>query len=119
MLEILKKDPIPKDIKSLYFGLATLSFPEIDVVEQTTIYVTGSSLEPQDDSEWHLSSNYEPRRRYMLLDGFAQWDQFKKKGLLNGDAEVLIFNGLLNLLILHFGAGFDSGPTYEIGSITP
>ncbi|MGJ8734016.1 MAG: hypothetical protein ACSHW4_12745 [Cellulophaga sp.] len=43
LVEVLKREPIPKDIKSIYFGLADLSFPQFDNGKiKTTIYIAGS-----------------------------------------------------------------------------
>ncbi len=146
--EVLEKEPIPKEIKSIYFGLSELSFPDIDDgLSKTTIYIAGSKFSPDEDSDWNCDTEYLPKRRYLLLDDFEKIDNLKSENELSGDYEVLVFNGLLNLLVAHamknlksqfltykikkfglfesikereqlyFGVGFDSGDTYLIGQL--
>ncbi len=143
LIEILEKEPIPNNIKSIYFGIATMSFPEVDNgKEKTTVYIAGSKMTPTEDADWVCDTAYFPNRRYLLLDDFEKIDKLKSEKKLSGDYEVLVFNGLLNLLVLnsvnnlkyefltyqdkklgifkiekrrvslHFGAGFDSGDVY-------
>ena len=48
--EVLEKEPIPKEIKSIYFGLSELSFPDIDDgLSKTTIYIAGSKFSPDEE----------------------------------------------------------------------
>ncbi len=149
LIEVIKKEPIPKNIKSIYFGLASMSFPEIDNgKEKTTAYIAGSKLTPSEDADWACDTEYFPNRRYVLLAEFDKIDvMIKSNEKLSGDYEVLVLNGLLNLLVLnsisdlkgrlltyqdkklglfktekrrdslHFGAGFDSGDVYLLGEL--
>ena len=148
LIEVIEKEPIPKEIKSIYFGLSELSFPDIDNGQsKTTIYIAGSKLSPDEDSDWNCDTEYLPKRRYLLLDDFEKIDNLKSESEISGDYEVLVFNGLLNLLVanaikdlktqfltykikkfglfesikerekLYFGVGFDSGDTYLIGQL--
>lgn len=148
LTEVIEKEPIPKNIKSIYFGLATMSFPNIENgKEKTTLYIAGSKSTPKEDIDWACDTEYFPNRRYVLLEDFGKVDTVIKNNKLNGDFEVLVFNGLLNLLIinymtnckdklltfqdkklglfktvktrdsLHFGSGFDSGDIYLIGEL--
>ncbi len=144
LAEVIEKEPIPKNIKSIYFGLASMSFPEIDNGKEKMItYISGSKLTPVQDVDWACDTEYFPNRRYLLLTGFEKIDNtIKSNNKLSGDYEVLVFNGLLNLLVLNslnelkdklmiykdkklglfktekrrdslnFGAGFDSGDVY-------
>ena len=101
--EVITTEPIPKDIKSIYFGLTTMSFPDIDNwKEKTTIYISGSPLPPNEDEDWACETDYFPERRYLLLDDFEKIDQLiKEKGYTSGEYEVLLFNGILNLLVIN------------------
>lgn len=149
-IEVIDKEPIPKYIKSIYFGLSTMSFPEIDNgKEKTTVYIAGSKLTPSQDPDWACDTEYFPNRRYVLLDDFGKIDELiNSNDKLSGDYEVLVFNGLLNLLVLNsikkfkdklliyndkklrffkaekkreklqFGAGFDSGDIYLLGELS-
>lgn len=145
LIEVIEKEPIPKEIKSIYFGLSELSFPDIDDGQsKTTIYIAGSKSTPDEASDWNFDTEYLPKRRYLLLDDFEKIDNLKSESEISGDYEVLVFNGLLNLLVantikdlesqfltykikkfglfnsikkreqLYFSAGFDSGDTYLI-----
>ena len=148
LAEVTEKEPIPKNIKSIYFGLATMSFPEIDNgQEKTTAYIAGSKLTPTQDEDWACDTEYFPNRRYVLLADFDKIDGAIKSNKLSGEYEVLVLNGLLNLLVLnslndfkdrfltyqdrklgifrtdkrreslHFGAGFDLGDFYLLGTL--
>ncbi|PHQ28146.1 hypothetical protein [Leeuwenhoekiella nanhaiensis] len=102
LADVITKEPIPKNIKSLYFGLATLAFPEIDDgKEQTTVYLAGSRLTPKQGEDWACDTAYFPNRRYLLPTEFEKIDNvIKSNDNLGGDYEVFVFNGLLNLLVL-------------------
>lgn len=148
--EVVEKEPIPKYIHSIYFGLAKLSFPDIDDgAEKTTVYLAGSSMTPeQDPVDWACEPEYLPDRRYLVPDEFEKVDQvIESNDGLDGDYEVLVFNGLLNLVArsvvhelkdillsyedrklgflktvktrdsLFVGTGFDSGDTYVLGEL--
>lgn len=147
--EVIAKEPIPQNIKSIYFGLATMTFPEIDLgKEKTTVYIAGSKITPEQDSDWACDTEYFPNRRYLLLRDFDKIDRtIKSNNNLRGDYEVMVFNGLLNLIVinsllkfkerlltyedkklglfktnkkrntLYLGAGFDSGDVYLLGEL--
>ncbi|WP_298514850.1 hypothetical protein [uncultured Kordia sp.] len=148
LVEVLEKEPIPIGIKSIYFGLSEVSFPDVDNGQsKTAVYIAGSSLLPSEDVDWACDPEYLPNRRYLLLDDFEKIDAIKIQNGLTGNYEVLVFNGILNLLVsqamkelksqfltykskkfgllnvikerekLNFGAGFDSGDTYLIGEL--
>ncbi|PHR97389.1 MAG: hypothetical protein COA80_07825 [Leeuwenhoekiella sp.] len=115
LVDVITKEPIPKNIKSLYFGLATLAFPDIDDgKEQTTVYLSGSRLTPKQDEDWACDTAYFPNRRYLLPTEFEKIDHvIKSNDNLGGDYEVFVFNGLLNLLVLDALTDFkDSLMTY-------
>ena len=147
--EVITIEPIPKNIQSIYFGMGTFSFSEIDNgKERTTVYLTGSKSTPAQDADWACDTDYYPDRRYLLLNDFEKIDDLIKSSKdLDGDYEVLVFNGLLNLLVinsmdelkdkllnrrekilgliktykkrdhLYLGAGFDSGDLYLPGEL--
>jgi hypothetical protein len=148
LVEVLEKEPIPNTIISIYFGLSELSFPDIDNGKsKTTIYISGSKLTPNEDVDWACDTEYFPSRRYLLLNDFDKIDNLKTVNKLSGDYEVLVYNGILNLLVscvlkdlksnfltyktkkfgfiektkesekLNFGVGFDSGDTYLVGEL--
>lgn len=101
LVEVLKREPIPKDIKSIYFGLANLSFPEFDDGKiKTTVYIAGSKNKPDEDLDWNSALEYLPKRRYLLLNNFEELDVFVEKYKLSTKYKVLVCNGLLNLLVL-------------------
>lgn len=147
--ELLKKEPIPKNIKSIYFGLAKLSFPELkNSSDKTTIYISGSHLSPAEDEDWACEMDYSPNGRYFILDDFEKIDAIiENNSNLSGDFEVLVFNGILNLIIrdvinscnhlmkykekrfglinstkkrneLNYASGYDSGDIYILGKLT-
>ena len=103
LAEVIEKEPIPKNIKSIYFGLTTMSFPEIDNgKKKITAYIVGSKLTPSQNEDWACDTEYIPNRRYVLLADFEKIDNtIKSNDKLSGDYEVLTFNGLLNLLVLN------------------
>jgi len=130
----LTTNKVPNDISSIYFGLMTLD-GDIDDTSLTTIHLTGSLSTPEEDLEWACDVDY-AGQDYINLTDFALIDsnlgELEDKGLI----EVLIFNGLLNLLLINsvdlvkdltyrsslaarqsiwIGTGFDSGDCYVIG----
>ena len=149
LLEVIQKEPIPSNISSLYFGLSQLSFPQIDNgKEKFTIYLAGSTLTPSQDEDWACETEYLPERRYLLLESFEEIEkQIKTLKNYQSEMEVLLFNGLLNLLIInsiqdfkdsiltytktklglfkskqkreamYIGSGFDSGDIYVVSSV--
>ncbi|BCY28742.1 hypothetical protein KK2020170_16100 [Flavobacterium okayamense] len=128
--KVLKENYLPNDIKGLYFGI----FTSIDNnKEYITIYLSGSIISPMEDSEdWNVEPIYLPKM-YMIPSYF---EIIKSSNVeLNGELEVLIYNGILNLIILenietykeniikssneiYIGCGFDSGETYILGKLT-
>ena len=146
LLTTLKRNPIPQDIVSLYFGLTTLVDNDF---EKTTIYLAGSTRTPEEDEDWACETEYTPQNNYLFLSEFAKIDELKNENIaINGEYEVLVFVGMTNLLIqnalkdtakellttkqkvlglfkkttqrekLYIGSGFDSGDIYLIDSIT-
>ena len=128
--KVLKENHIPNDIKGLYFGI----FTSIDNnKEYITIYLSGSKTSPMEDSEdWNVEPIYFPKM-YMIPSYFEKIKSSNTE--LNGELEVLIYNGILNLIILenietykeniikssneiYIGCGFDSGDTYILGKLT-
>ena len=128
--KVLKENELPKDIKGLYFGI----FTSIDNnTEYITIYLSGSRTSPIEDSEdWNVEPIYFPKM-YMIPSYFEKIKSSNSE--LNGVLEVLIYNGILNLIILenietykelifkssneiYIGCGFDSGDTYILGKLT-
>ena len=128
--KVLKENELPKDIKGLYFGI----FTSIDNnTEYITIYLSGSRTSPIEDSEdWNVEPIYFPKM-YMIPSYFEKIKSSNSE--LNGVLEVLIYNGILNLIILenietykeniikfsndiYIGCGFDSGETYILGKLT-
>ena len=115
LMEVIQKEPIPSNISSLYFGLSQLSFPQIDNGnEKFTIYLAGSTLTPSQDEDWACETEYLPDRRYLLLEAFEEIEkQIKTLNDYQSEMEVLLFNGLLNLLIVNSIPNFkDSILTY-------
>lgn len=134
---IISKNKVPSNIKSIYFGLVTLSDNETQL---TSIHITGSKFSPHEDPEWASSVDYQGGS-YINLKDFSIIDSNLPDELDNKAAiEVVIFNGLLNLMIINskdniksltfktglftksrqtlwLGAGFDSGDCYSLGQI--
>lgn len=146
--EVLTKEPTSKNVKSLYFGISNLSFPDIDDGEyKTTVSISGSRFSAEAE-DWACDETYLPARRYVILEEFGKIDSLIKSDntLFDSTFEVLVFNGVLNLLLMNFadehtslllkysykkfgvfpaekerlridiGAGFDSGEAYMIGA---
>ena len=128
--KVLKENHLPNDIKGLYFGI----FTSIDNnKEYITIYLSGSITSPMEDAEdWNVEPIYFPKM-YMIPSYFEKIKSSNSE--LNGVLEVLIYNGILNLIILenietykeniikfsndiYIGCGFDSGETYILGKLT-
>lgn len=102
--EVIDKEPIPKNIKCIHFGLTKMSFPNIDDgKEKTTIYVSGSIINPEEDKDWACDTEYFPSRRYLLLECFENIDDLiKQDKSLGEDYEILVFSSILNQLIIQF-----------------
>jgi len=131
-------DQLPKKVKSLYFGLFSMIDPDNEDEEITTIYFCGSTSTPQDDDDWACwtDDSYLPDNRYLVLSDFMVIDQnIKLNPHIEGDLNVLIFHGLLDLLILnsleqiknsltatrkslYLGSGFDGGDIVIMGKLT-
>jgi hypothetical protein len=139
VISILSKNPIPKNISSLYFGLLTIL--DNNGNEKTAIHIKGSKNSPDQDSEWACDTDYEGGNKFLELTDFLIIDKklntdIEEKGAI----EVTIFNGFLNLLIINsidlikeatfrskglfskartevlwIGSGYDSGDCYLIG----
>jgi hypothetical protein len=129
---------IPKKVKSLYFGLFSMVDPDNEDDEITTIYFCCSTSTPQDDEDWACwtDDSYLPDNKYLVLTDFMILDQnIKQSPDIEGDIDVLIFHGLLNLLILnsveqiknsltathkslYLGSGFDGGDILIMGRLT-
>jgi len=136
-LSIASKKNIPKHIKSIYFGLFSMVDPDNEDNGITTIHFCGSPVTPQDDDDWacEVPKSFFPGERYLVLDDFIILDENTKALDVDPDVEVLVFNGLLNLLVLnsvttvlkkilanhkevYLGTGFDAGDTYVLGRLT-
>ena len=112
--------------------------PDNEDDEITTIYFCGSTSTPQGDDDWACwtDDSYLPDNRYLVLTDFMILDQnIKQSQDIEGDINVLIFHGLLNLLILssveqiknsltathkslYLGSGFDGGDILITGKLT-
>jgi len=100
--ELLEHEPLPAEIKSLYFGINHLSFPEIESGKvQTTIYLAGSPFLPQNNPDWAAASSFYPDRRYLILEAFAELGNKIRQEKLSPNYEVLCLNGMLNLLLMN------------------
>lgn len=137
-LKEILSNQLPQKVKSIYFGLFSMVNPENEDEEMTTIYFCGSTSTPQDDDDWACwtEDSYLPDNKYLLLTDFMIIDQyFKLNSHIEGDLNVLVFHGLLNLLILnsldkirnsltgtqkslYLGTGFDGGDIVIIGKLT-
>ena len=125
-----KWNPIPNNIKSIYFGLFTM---DDNGKKVTTLYLSGSITTPfKDTLDWNVDPAYFPKYYFVPNDFITINETYPK---LSGDQEVLVFNGIVNLLIINtirefekyllkkqnvifLGAGFDSGDTYVLGQLT-
>jgi hypothetical protein len=135
----LTTDTVSHAIRSIYFGLLTFA-GDSDDTSLTTIHVAGSKSTPGEDEEWACDVDYK-NRSYINLTDFALIDSNLKGELEDkGIIEVVVFNGLLNLLLINsvdlikgltfhgysltdrqslwLGTGFDSGDCYVIGEVT-
>lgn len=137
-LKEILSNQLPQKVKSIYFGLFSMVNPENEDEEMTTIYFCGSTSTPQDDDDWACwtEDSYLPDNKYLLLTDFMIIDQyFKLNSHIEGDLNVLVFHGLLNLLILnsldkirnsltgtqkslYLGTGFDGGDIVIMGKLT-
>lgn len=133
---VLTSNKVSNDIKSIYFGLVTF-VGDIKGSSLTTIHVAGSRSTPEEDDEWACDIHYK-NRTYINLVDFELLDSSltgvsDDKGII----EVVIFNGLLNLLLINsvdvikaltfngsnrkslwIGAGFDSGDCCLLGKLS-
>jgi len=136
--EALTANTVSNDIRSIYFGLLTFAGDDDDT-SLTTIHIAGSKSTPEEDEEWACDVDYKSRS-YINLTDFALIDsslggELEDKGII----EVVVFNGLLNLLLLNsldlirdlthessltgrqtiwLGTGFDSGDCYVVGEVS-
>lgn len=130
---ILKQQPIPQHIKSTYFGLFSMVDLNISDKEITTIHFCGSPFTPIEGDDWacEVETSFFPENRYAILTDFILLDEKINLISAKAQAEVLVFNGLLNLLLLNLpettgklflskhptlfiGAGYDGGGTYVL-----
>ncbi|RKS02875.1 hypothetical protein [Flavobacterium sp. 102] len=130
MKKVLDENKLPDNVKALSFGIFTSI---VDKKESITIYLSGSGKTPKEDfNDWNVDPIYFPK--YYLIPKY--FESIKSQNYeLNGDLEVLIYNGILNLLIInnieffkneiltsnkdiYIGSGFDSGDTYLLGKLT-
>lgn len=129
LTKTLKENPLSGDIKAIHFGLFTSA---VNNREITTIYLCGSKRSPSEDKEdWNVGPKYFPKYYFVPKD-FETIDKLYPN--LTGDEEVLIFNGILNLLVInsiskfqaqllkhhpniYVATGFDSGDTYVLGNL--
>ena len=129
---------VPKEVKSLYFGLSSMVDPDNDSEAITTIYFCGPATTPQEDEDWACwtDDTYLPENKYLVLTDFMILDQnINLNSHIEGDLNVLIFHGLLNLLILnslaqiknsltainkslYLGSGYDGGDQLLLGKLT-
>lgn len=120
----------PSNIKAINFGIFTSIEKKKEFI---TIYISGSAISPTKDSyDWNVDPIYFPKFYFI-----PTYFEMIKNSNPNMDAniEVLIFNGILNLLILnntdflsnellknndklYLGSGFDSGETYILGILS-
>jgi hypothetical protein len=126
----LLENPLPANIKSISFGIFTMKEKGREL---TTFYLCGSDRTPvEDELDWAVDPAYFPTSYCVPKD----FDRINKKyPRLSGDEEVLVFNGILNLLVinhikdysdhllksrdsLYVGAGFDAGDIYVLGQFT-
>lgn len=136
---VLSKKQVPNKIKSIYFGLVTLV--DDNDTPLTSIHITGSKSSPEEDLDWACDVDYKGNS-YIHLKDFSIIDSNLSGSLDNkGIVEVIIFNGLLNLMLINsqnliksltfnvkglfskprqtlwFGGGFDSGDCHVLGQI--
>jgi hypothetical protein len=144
---ILNSQPVPSHIKSLYFGMVTISDPVYNKgIDTTIVHFMGSSSMPESDTDWACAGDdsFLPESRYFSFTDFCLLDELIKNNGWDGVMEVLLYNGILSLLVinnienhrnfllrtslfsqdestrdLYVGCGFDSGDTFILGKITP
>ena len=131
----LSSDKVSSDIRSIYFGLLTFA-GDSDDTSLTTVHVAGSKSTPEEDVEWACDIDYK-HQDYINLVDFVLIDsslagELDDKGII----EVVIFNGLLNLLVINsidvikaltfngserqslwLGTGFDSGDCFVLAEV--
>ena len=124
---VFNKNKLPKNIKAFNFGL----FTSIENnKEHITLYLSGSEITPKENFEdWNVEPLYFPKY-YFINDYFDNIKSSNPK--MSGELEVLVFNGIMNLLIMenidflkeeivnsedkfYIGCGFDSGDCYILG----
>jgi hypothetical protein len=137
--DALTTDKVSNDIRSIYFGLLTIA-GDTDDTSLTTVHVAGSKSTPEKDLEWacdiaYKSSCYINLKDFALIDS-SLGGELEDKGII----EVVVFNGLLNLLLINsldlvkglafhgssrtdrqslwLGTGFDSGDCYVLGEVS-
>jgi len=134
--QALTSNKVSNDIKSIYFGLVTFA-GDIKGSSLTTIHVGGSRSTPKEDDEWACDIHYKNRNYINLVDFELLDSSLTSVSDNKGMIEVVIFNGLLNLLLINsvdviktltfngsnrkslwLGAGFDSGDCCLLGELS-
>ena len=131
----LKTEKPESSIQSIYFGLFISSDKELvdDLDEMKIIYLAGSSISPiVDPDDWAVEPDYLPKTRYFVPNVFKAIELELNKYKNTADVEQIIYNGLINLVIInskqelknllddesrYIGSGFDEGPVYFLGKM--
>ena len=138
--KVLSEESVPSQIKSLHFGIFVMSDPAYNKGDDvTTVCFTGSSFTPDESVDWACwdENSFLPRSKYFIFTDFSMLDKLLKNKKLDGNFEVLLYNGVLALLIINFigkyskslldnsnntfiyvGVGSDSGTNFILGKIT-
>lgn len=141
IVSVFSSEKLPQNIKSLHFGLFTIADPAYNNGEDTiAAYLMGSTLTPEED-DWNCwdDDSFLPENKYIILTDFIILDKLQKKIESENDLETLLFNGILNLVIINqlgshvdlifhdtlrkkgsffIGSGFDGGDTFILGKLT-
>lgn len=140
MNAIFSSEKTPNHINSLYFGLFTLCEERYnDGKETTAIHMIGTSANPEEDDDWACEDedSFLSDNRYFIFSDFISFDNLISEIKPGAEAEVLLFNGMLCMLLgnnialykdqiltskhkkgLTIGFGFDSGDVFILGKLT-
>ena len=143
ILDVIANEPIPSDIKSIWFGLSEWNHQAEPDVVFTRIYIIGSRFSPDEDKEWSCYVHYDPDPKDSLLELEIYEDMSRSVSQYNKWAEggesvylgVAMFLSLSCLLItqslqgisdilienrddLHVGFGYPSGDCWYLGRLT-
>lgn len=130
IVQTIIKNEIPPNLKAINIGL----FTSIEKnKESITLYLSGSDISLIDDSfDWNVEPIYFPKFYFTP----TYFEMIKNTNTnIDANLEILLFNGILNLLIinnvdllksnflknnneLYLGSGFDSGDTYILGLLS-